>query len=84
MSLSGSTGHIATVPKSTLFIEDNVAHFDYTDSWTNIGSGTLTFDGDTIILEADITERSSMGYGFMTVDQIELTKISDSTADAFM
>ena len=84
MSLSGSTGHIATVPKSTLFIEDNVAHFDYTDSWTNKGSGTLTFDGDTIILEADITERSSMGYGFMTVDQIELTKISDSTADAFM
>ena len=83
MSLSGSTGHIATVSKNTLLIEDNVAHFDFTDSWTNTGNGTLTFDGDSIILEAEITERGSKGYGFMTAGQVELTKLSDSIAEVF-
>ena len=83
MSLAGSVGHIATVSKSSLSIEDNVANFDFTDSWTNTGNGALTFDGDTIFLEAEITERGSQGYGFMTVDKIELTKLSDSTSDPF-
>ena len=83
MSLAGSTGHIATVSKNNTLIEDNVAHFDFTDSWTNTGNGTLTFDGDSLVLEAEITERGSMGYGFMTVGQVELTKLSDSTAEIF-
>ena len=36
-----------------------------------------------IIIEAEITERASKGYGFMTVGQVELTKLSDSAADIF-
>ena len=84
MSLAGSTGHIATVPKNNILVQDNVAHFDFTDSWSNIGSGTLAFDGESIALEAEITERGSMGYGFMTVDKVELKKLSDSPADVFI
>lgn len=85
MSLvSGSGGHMAGTSTINATIENDIAYFDFIDSWDNKGSGTLTFNDNTVILKAEITERGSMGYGFMTVDQVELTKISDSTANPFL
>ena len=84
MSMVGSVGHMATVSPISMTIEDNVAYFDYTDSWTNKGSGSITFDADTIIIEANITERNAKGYSFMAPYPMELTKINDSTDDPFM
>ena len=83
MSLTGSFSHMATVSPISMTIEDNVAYFEYIDSWTNKGS-SITFDDDTIIIEADITERNAKGYSFMTPSPVELTKINDSTADPFL
>ena len=83
MSLTGSFSHMATVSQISMTIEDDVAHFDYTDSWTNKGNGSITFCDDTIIIEADITERNAKGYSFMTPSPVELTKINDSTNEPF-
>lgn len=60
---SRNAARIATTDEIVADVEDDRIEFTYKDSFNNKGKGTITLNGDSIHLNAEITEMSDGGYG---------------------
>lgn len=74
-SISLNAARVATTDEITAEVEDDRIDFTYKDSFNNKGKGSILLEGDSIHLNAEITEMSNGGYGITS--DTDMHKISD-------
>ena len=74
-SISLNAARVASTDEISAEVEDDRIDFTYKDSFDNKGKGSILLEGDSIHVNAEITEMSNGGYGISS--DTDMHKISD-------